>query len=84
LTLQPLLCTHPGLSRFHEGFQVERAEVDQPPSGKKSDDSVVKTVLQAEQGVTTVDWNPNLSNAGWHAIAWASALARVQYVTHGT
>jgi transcription factor C subunit 6 len=72
-----------GRSRFHEGFLAERVGVTQSTLGNMGEDFVIKTVFQ-EQGVTAVDWNPNLSCAGWLAVAWGSGLVRVQDVALGT
>jgi transcription factor C subunit 6 len=74
----------PGRSRFHEGFQAERANVGPATPRNKGEDFGITTIFQEEQGVTAVDWNPNLSCAGWLAVAWGSGLVRVQDVAHGT
>jgi transcription factor C subunit 6 len=76
--------TRPGRSRFHEGFQAERVDITQPMPGKKGQNPITETVFQEEQGVAAVDWNPNLSCAGWLAVAWGSGLVRVQDVARGT
>jgi transcription factor C subunit 6 len=73
----------PGRSRFHEGFRAERADARPATPTNKREDSGIKIIFQEEQGVTAVDWNPNLSCAGWLAVAWGSGLVRVQDVAHG-
>ena len=81
-----MLSTHdarPGRSRFHEGFRAEILDVTAPTPGITGEGFGNDSVFQEEQGVTAIDWNPNLSCAGWLAVAWGSGLLRVQDVAHG-
>ena len=39
---------------------------------------VISTVREEEEGVTQIEWNPNLVCGGWVVVGWGSGLVRVQ------
>lgn len=45
---------------------------------KEKEGMVISTVREEEEGVTQIDWNPNLVCGGWVAVGWGSGLVRVQ------
>ncbi|KIW99440.1 uncharacterized protein Z518_11179 [Rhinocladiella mackenziei CBS 650.93] len=75
-----------GVSRFDEGFKLEKIEVGNvPPSKKKSQRMEVgatEAIFEEEQAVTAIDWNPNAPCAGLVAIGWGSGIFRVQDLAH--
>lgn len=79
----------PGLTRFHEGFQPERAELGnfgylkaKSTPGKGSASSQI--ILPEEQAVTAMAWNPNGRFSAWCAIGWGSGLIVVRDLAHNT
>lgn len=45
---------------------------------KEKEGMVISTVREEEEGVTQIEWNPNLVCGGWVAVGWGSGLVRVQ------
>lgn len=50
----------------------------QKEEGKEKEGVVISTVREEEEGVTQIEWNPNLLCGGWVAVGWGSGLVRVQ------
>lgn len=50
----------------------------QKEEGKEKEGMVISTVREEEEGVTQIEWNPNLVCGGWVAVGWGSGLVRVQ------
>lgn len=78
-----------GVTRFHEGFRPERAELgnfgylkakSKPVATKASS----QIILPEEQAVTAMAWNPNGRFSGWCAIGWGSGLIVIRDLAHDT
>lgn len=76
----------PGMSRFHDGFRPDRPELGKGSGrlsgqGKKkgvTSEPGLETIFEEENAVTAVQWNPNLTCAGWAAIGFGSGLIRIE------
>lgn len=62
----------PNFETGQEGDRKQKGEV------KGKEGVVISTVREEEEGVTQIEWNPNLACGGWVAVGWGSGLVRVQ------
>lgn len=81
-----------GTNRLTEGYKIvtldfgqqKNIETGQGEDRKQKEEEkdkegmVISTVREEEEGVTQIEWNPNLVCGGWVAVGWGSGLVRVQ------
>lgn len=62
----------PNIEMGQEEGRKQKGEV------KEKEGMAISTVREEEEGVSQIDWNPNLLCGGWVAVGWGSGLVRVQ------
>ncbi|USW55743.1 Putative WD40/YVTN repeat-like-containing domain superfamily [Septoria linicola] len=70
-----------GLTRFVDGFKVERITLQNSTAGASSNARngiLFTTIYEEKTAITAVAWNPNLHVGGWAAAGMADGLLRVE------